>query len=308
MMSMSRSLLMTIALLACFPAMAAPLPPVDLDAFDASMKIAQLPNGVSLAYTERGPHDGIPVVMLHGFTNNARNWAPLIPYLDPRFHLILIDARGHGRSSRPECCYTRIDMAYDVKLLLDQLKIPAAHVIGHSMGSIVAQAFAETWPALTRKVVLIGSTGGSRPDCERGSKPTSPVSWMVPQLERLKDPIDPNGAFMNQWYGDAGSKLDDPDLLQRQRRDAAAIPVRVWLAVIRQGNMGAELQSALARFHAPALLIWGARDELMTEPVRCALREALPQARVHVFPDYGHNPFWDDAAAVAAQINPFLLQ
>jgi pimeloyl-ACP methyl ester carboxylesterase len=42
--------------------------------------------------------------------------------------------------------------------------------------------------------------------------------------------------------------------------------------------------------------------------VRCALREALPQARVHVFPDYGHNPFWDDPAAVAAQINPFLLQ
>lgn len=306
MMSTRRSLLMAISLLVCCPAMAAP-PPVDLDAFDASMKIAHLPNGVSLAYTERGPADGIPVVLLHGFTNDARNWAPLIPYLDPKFHLLLIDERGHGRSSRPECCYTRIDMAYDVKLLLDHLKIPAAHLIGHSMGSMVAQAFTETWPARTRKVVLIGSTGGSRPDCERQGKPASAVGWMVPQLEKLKDPIDPNGAFMNQWYGDAGSKLKDPDLLQRQRRDAAAIPVRVWLAVIQQGNMGADLQAALTRFHAPALLIWGARDELMPEPVRCALREALPKARVHIFPDYGHNPFWDDPAAVAAQINAFLL-
>lgn len=303
-----RYLLTAILMLVSIPAKAAPPRPVDLDAFDASMKGVPLPNGVSLAYTELGPRSGIPVVLLHGFTNNARNWSPLIPYLDPKFRLILIDARGHGRSSRPECCYTRIDMAYDVKLLLDHLKIPAAHIIGHSMGSIVAQAFAETWPALTRKVVLIGSTGGTRPSCVKSSLPASPVSWMVPQLEQLKNPIDPDGAFMNQWYGDAGSRLDDPDLLSRQRRDAAAIPVRVWLAVIQQGNMGAELQTALARFHAPALLIWGAKDELMPEPARCALREALPQARVHVFPGYGHNPFWDDPAEVAAQINPFLRQ
>ena len=290
------------------PTLANPPSPVDLDDFDAGMKVAKLDNGVSIAFNETGPRDGTPVVLLHGFTNNARNWAPLIPYLDPKFHLILVDARGHGRSSRPECCYTRIDMAYDVKLLLDRLKIPSANFIGHSMGSIVTQAFVETWPERTRKVVLIGSTGGSRPSCEAQGKAPSPVAWMVPMLQQLKDPIDPNGTFMNQWYGDAGSKLDDPDLLQRQRRDAAAIPVRVWLAVIQQGGIGLDLQAALTRFQAPALLIWGEKDTLMPEPVRCALREALPNARVHVFPDDGHNPFWDDPGGVAAQINSFLLQ
>ena len=44
----------------------------------------------------------------------------------------------------------------------------------------------------------------------------------------------------------------------------------------------------------------------MPEPGRCALREALPDAKVQVFPQYGHNPFWEDPAAVAALINPFL--
>jgi pimeloyl-ACP methyl ester carboxylesterase len=44
----------------------------------------------------------------------------------------------------------------------------------------------------------------------------------------------------------------------------------------------------------------------MNERARCALREALPNAQVHVFPNYGHNPQWEDPAAVAALINPFL--
>jgi pimeloyl-ACP methyl ester carboxylesterase len=277
--------------------------PIDLDAFDAGMKTARLPNGVTLAYTERGPHDGIPVVLIHGFTNNARNWTPLLPYLDPRFRLIIVDARGHGRSSRPECCYTRLDMAYDVKLLLDQLHVSSAHIVGHSMGSIITQMFAETWPERTRRVVLIGSSGGTRPGC---GVPGSPLSGMRETLLHMKDPIDPNSPFMNAWYGNAAAP--EPEVTRRQRRDAAAIPVRVWLAVIDQGFTGMDLQSGLQRLTAPALLMWGDKDTLITEPARCALREALPAAKVHVFPDYGHNPYWDDPAAVAAIVNPFLLQ
>jgi pimeloyl-ACP methyl ester carboxylesterase len=277
--------------------------PIDLDAFDAGMKTALLPNGVSLAYADRGPRDGIPVVLIHGFTNNARNWTPLLPYLDPRFRLIIVDARGHGRSSRPECCYTRLDMAYDVKLLLDQLHVPAAHIVGHSMGSIITQMFAENWPERTRRVVLIGSSGGSRASC---GAPTSPLGGMREALLHMKDPIDPNSAFMNGWYGNA--MAPEPEVTRRQRRDAAAIPVRVWLAVIDQGLTGMDLQSGLSRLNAPTLLMWGDKDTLITEPARCALREALPSAKVHVFPTYGHNPFWDDPAAVAAVLNPFLLE
>lgn len=289
-------------LIAPFGAPANP-PPVDLDAFDAGMKSAVLPNGITLAYADLGPRDGIPVVLIHGFTNNARNWAPLLPYLDPHLRLILVDARGHGRSSRPECCYTRLDMAYDVKLLLDHLHVESAHIVGHSMGSIITQMFAETWPQRTRNVVLIGSSGGSRPEC---GTPTSPLGGMREALLRMQDPIDPHSKFMNDWYGNANAP--EPDVTRRQRRDAAAIPVRVWLALIDQGFTGLDLQATLPRLTAPTLLIWGDKDALISEPARCALRKGLPTAKVHVFPDYGHNPYWDDPAAVAAVVNPFLLE
>lgn len=280
-------------------------PNLDLDAFEKSMQTARLANGMSIGYVDRGPRDGVPVVLIHGFTNNARSWTPLIPYLDPRFRLIVVDVRGHGISSKPECCYTRLDMAYDIKLLLDQLHINSAHIIGHSLGSIVSQMFAETWPERTRHVVLIGSTGGVRADCNGGDATLKPpLPGMRAELLKLKDPIDPDSPFMSAWYGNA--MAPDPDVVRRQRRDAAAIPVRVWLAILDQGVTGMDLQATLPRLMAPTLLIWGDKDTLMPEPVRCALREALPKARVHVFPTYGHNPAWDDPVAVAALINPFI--
>lgn len=71
-------------------------------------------------------------------------------------------------------------------------------------------------------------------------------------------------------------------------------------------NLGHSVGDNLPRPTSPTLLIWGDKDTLMAEPVRCALREVLPKARVHEFLTYGHNPAWDDPAAVAALINPFI--
>jgi pimeloyl-ACP methyl ester carboxylesterase len=126
-------------------------------------KTVALPDGVTLAYIDTGNPTGPPVVLIHGYTDNARDWVPMLPYLSKRFRLILVDIRGHGKSSKPECCYTRLDFAYDIKLLLDALSIRQADVVGHSLGSIIAQTFAEYWPERTDRVVLISSTGGRPP-------------------------------------------------------------------------------------------------------------------------------------------------
>ncbi len=90
----------------------------------------------------------------------------------------------------------------------------------------------------------------------------------------------------------------DADFIRRQRRDAAAIPLRVWLAVLDQGLVYSDLQSTLPRLTAPMLLIWGGKDPIMGEEARQTLRAALPQAQVKVFEGLGHNPFWEDPQGV----------
>ena len=286
---------------------AATAPPrleVDLDAFDASKRLIALPNGESLAYIDRGERSGPPVVLIHGYTDNARDWVPMLPYLSKRDRLILVDIRGHGRSSKPECCYTRIDFAYDIKLLLDALGVQRADIVGHSLGSIIAQTFAEYWPERTAHVVLISSTGGSPPD--RPKKP--PQFDFAAEIRKLKEPIEADSPFMIAWW-DSPTPVD-PDFIRRQRKDAAGIPLRVWLAVLDQAlpanNLYGDLQSTLPRLKAPTLLIWGSKDPIMEEDMRQSLRNALPNAKVKIFDGLGHNPFWEDPRGVAEVVNAFL--
>jgi pimeloyl-ACP methyl ester carboxylesterase len=285
-------------------AVSAPTSPVDLDAFDSSKRLAQLDNGEALAYIEMGNPTGTPVVLIHGYTDNARDWGPMLPFVSHDFRLILVDLRGHGKSGKPDCCYTRFDFAYDIVLLLDQLKIEKADIVGHSLGSIIGQTIAEFWPQRTDRVVLISSTGGIPPH----SRNKPPAFDYAAQIRQLKEPIEADSPFMIAWW-DSPTPVDS-DFIRRERIDSAAIPLRIWLAVLDQclaGNRYEELQGSLPRLRAPTLLIWGAKDPIMEEPARASLRRGLPQAQVQIFEGLGHNPFWEKPAALAQSINNFLI-
>jgi pimeloyl-ACP methyl ester carboxylesterase len=274
--------------------------PIDLNQFDTLKKSVALPDGETLAYVPLGNPAGQPVVLIHGYTDSARDWVPLVPYLAGSLRLILVDIRGHGRSGKPECCYTRFDFAYDIKLLLDALDVRQADIVGHSLGSIIAQTFAEYWPQRTRRVILISSTGGPK----AGAPPRKPAYDYAAQIRKLKEPIDPDSPFIIEWW--SSPTPVDEEFIRRQRRDAAAIPLRVWLAVLDQGTTDSDLQRTLPRLKAPTLLVWGSADPIMGAEVRQTLREALPGAQLQVLQGLGHNPFWEDPRRCADVINAFL--
>jgi pimeloyl-ACP methyl ester carboxylesterase len=297
------AVLIAIAALAVAPAWSAPdmrMTPQDLDRFDGAKRLASLSDGVTLAYLELGPRGAQPVVLIHGYTDSARDWAPIAPILARRFHLIIVDLRGHGASAKPDCCYTRFDFAYDIKLLLDALRLDRADVVGHSLGSLVAQTFAELWPASTRRLVLVSSTGTSFGE-EAGK---APPTWLA-DLDGLSDPLDPESTFMRDWWHVSMSV--NPDFFSRkQRRDAAAMPARVWRAIAEQSLSGVDLREMLPRIGAPTLLIWGGRDTLASPAGRAALRAGIAHARVRDFDSLGHDLFWENPPMIAAVIADFL--
>jgi pimeloyl-ACP methyl ester carboxylesterase len=287
---------------------------MDLDGLEKRRKTVHLPNGEGLSYAEYGDPSGPAIVLIHGYTDNARDWVPMLPFIPRRYHLILPDIRGHGDSGKPECCYGRLDFAYDIKLLMDALHVQKADIIGHSLGSIIAQTFAEYWPERTSRVVLISSTGGAPPSAtppggtQPGPSSQSAAADFVAQIDRLREPLDPDSPFMIAWW-DSPTPVD-PEFIRRQRQDAARIPLRVWRAVMDQGlrnnDLYADLQHDLPRLKAPTLLIWGSKDPIMVEAVRQTLRDALPMAQVKIFEGLGHNPFWENPAGVAGVITEFL--
>ena len=150
------------SLLAAFIAFClAPKPAVAADeVFDS--------NGVKICYVTAGK--GEPVVFLHGWMSDSSMWGPLDTNpATKEYQLIAVDLRGHGKSDKPhEPEKYGVEMAQDVVRLLDHLKLPKAHLIGYSMGAIVAGKVAATHPDRVLSVVYGGQapilTGPAKKD------------------------------------------------------------------------------------------------------------------------------------------------
>lgn len=266
---------------------------IDQASFAGRKVLTTLGNGQGLAYVDLGPRDAHPLLLIHGLSDNARSWSLMAPYLLPYFRLILPDLRGHGRSGAPECCYTRIDLAYDMKLLLDHLGLAAVAVVGHSLGSMVAYTLAARWPERVPRLVL-----------ESSSVRTGEQSgWLRDNVRRLEDPIDPDSPFMREWYGNAGAV--DPDFHDHMRREAAAMPARIWRAMLAD-VLGYDATVLLAAVATPTVILHGTMDPLMTEASQAPLRAALPHAAFRSFAAFGHNPHWEDPELIAGAIRGFL--
>jgi pimeloyl-ACP methyl ester carboxylesterase len=271
----------------------------ELARFDGAKQSKSLRSGVTLAYLELGPRGATPVVLIHGYTDSARDWAPIAPLLAKHFRLLIVDLRGHGASSKPECCYSRFDFAYDLKLLLGELEITRAAIVGHSLGSLVAQAFAELWPESTRRLILISSTGTSFGESSAGRLPP----WLE-DAERLQDPIEADSKFMKDWW-QISMAVNPGFFSQRQRQDAAAIPAAVWKSIADQ-SLIENVSGLLPRIKAPTLLLWGGHDALASASGRAALEHGIVGSQTKVFPSLGHDLIWEDPDSVANVLTLFL--
>ena len=107
-----------------------------------------------------------PIVLLHGLGTDRRIWLYQVPELCGRVPTILVDLRGHGRSSAPDGEWTIADMAHDVVRLLRHLGAERVHLLGLSMGGMVAQQFALDYPYATASLLLASTVSGIPADAQ----------------------------------------------------------------------------------------------------------------------------------------------
>jgi 3-oxoadipate enol-lactonase len=108
-----------------------------------------------------------PAVLIHGLGADRRLWLYQVPAFCSRVPTLLVDLRGHGRSSAPPGEWTVAEMARDVVRLLRTLGAEKAHLVGLSLGGMVAQQFALDYPYATASLVLADTMAGPRPGEEQ---------------------------------------------------------------------------------------------------------------------------------------------
>ena len=121
------------------------------------MPIAKV-NGINIAYTEKGR--GHALVLIMGLGANKESWLMNIPTLSKYYRVIAFDSRGVGATDRSGEFYTMGSMAEDTVGLLDALDIERAHIVGVSLGSMIAQEVAINFPQRVNKLILAATTPG----------------------------------------------------------------------------------------------------------------------------------------------------
>lgn len=110
-------------------------------------------NGIILNVYKGG--QGEPLLLIHGYTQSALMWSPVMKHLKEKFTIIVPDLRGAGLSDAPEDGYDKVTMAADMKKLLDYYHISKTRVVGHDIGLMVAYALAATYPEYVEKLVVM---------------------------------------------------------------------------------------------------------------------------------------------------------
>ena len=114
----------------------------------------RLSNNVRIPFIENGSPSGIPVILLHGFLGSWREYEPAVAHLPESIHALALTQRGHGEASHPKSGYRLQHFSADLAEFMQVKGIPSAIIVGHSMGSAVAQRFAIDYPDLTEALIL----------------------------------------------------------------------------------------------------------------------------------------------------------
>jgi pimeloyl-ACP methyl ester carboxylesterase len=223
-------------------------------------------NGLDIAYEVVGA--GPPLILLHGATSLGReDFAAQLPLLSKAFLVHLPDARGHG-GTRWDAAdgFTYEWLVDDVEAFADALGLSTFHLVGFSMGAMTALQFAVRAPDRVRTLIVIGITTEREPRASVGRRLMDPVRILandpklLAQLERRHDPVQGVGAWQR--------------LLPAIAADVAVQPLLT----------SAELHS----IDCPAMVVCGDRDPFVPVEAAAALARQLPDGRLFVAPECGH--------------------
>jgi non-heme chloroperoxidase len=254
----------------------------------------ELSTGVTLKYQEAGSPSGIPVVLLHGISDSMRSFDRVLAHLPDTIHAFALSQRGHGDSSHPEAGYGPADLASDVAAFLDAVALPRAVIVGHSMGSQVAQQVAVTAPARTHGLVLIGAFF---------VVPGHPV-WT--ELDRaaaeLADPVDRE--FVLEFQKSTLAQRVPDEFLDLVVQESLKLPARVWRAITREFLSARALE--LGAIRTDTLVFWGDLDAYCSRSEQDALIAGIPQVRLLTYAGAGHALHWEEPARLAADLAAFV--
>jgi pimeloyl-ACP methyl ester carboxylesterase len=244
------------------------------------MPYAYASDGARIHYEIHG--SGEPVLLVMGLGSNAYGWQRTIPWLSERYEAIAFDNRGTGRSDVPAGAYSIEQMAEDAAAVLAAVGRDAAHVVGASLGGMIAQRFALAHPERLKSLVLVCTTPGG-PHAARASDEV--MTALVQGGE------DPSTVYRrNAWflYGEE-TRNQHPERIEQDLEYRAKIPTKPtgYLGQL-QAAMHHNVWDGLPSIAAPTLVVHGDADLLVPTANGRLIADRIAGAELVLITGAGH--------------------
>ena len=269
------------------------------------MTRARTADGVELHYEVSGR--GFPVLFVHEFAGDHRSWAPQVAHFARSHRCITYSARGYPPSDVPPdlSAYSQAIAVEDAVAVLDAAGIPAAHVVGLSMGGFATLHLALNHPDRVRSAVVAGVGYGSQPEKqEQFRKESNAIADAFESLGSAKvaesyavGPARVQLQVKNPTaWGEFAAALAEHDPI------GAALTMRGVQAT--RPSLYA-LQEELGAIGTPVLILTGDEDEGSLEP-SLMLKRTIPMSGLAILPRTGHTANLEDPHAFNAEVERFL--
>ena len=250
-------------------------------------------DGNTMHYVSYG--EGPPVVFVHGLGGSSNVFHGVMQAMKQHHHCVALDLRGHGRS-QGRGKFTIEGWAKDVQRLMRHLELPAVTLVGHSLGTLVAQYLAQTSPEAVDQLILIGGISYFQPptlDAYRDRATLVESEGMDVLVDPwLEGAVSPQSHAMHSGMVGLLREMflrNEPQNYAKSCRALAEAPR------IRRDEIG-----------QPTLIVTGAHDRSTPLAMSEELTSSIPVSRVKVLPDVGHWSPLEAPGAVAATLLEFL--
>jgi pimeloyl-ACP methyl ester carboxylesterase len=270
-------------------------------------------NGLRFHYRDWGSPQALPLVLLHGFTSNARHWDTLAQAMAERYRVVALDQRGHGETDwAPDGDYMAHRVNEDFRAFVEALGLERFDAVGFSFGGQVAYTYAAEHPDRVGRLVLV----------ECGTPPTTPAFRAhMRALQSIQAVFDDPDEAVSAFKAARFAPYAPEDELQHWvRTGLKQQPDGRWTWRLdpvfrvpspdrpRLVQPAAVASSLLPRVTCPTLLVRGAETVAFLLEIAEQMAAAMPNARVVSIPRAGHWTTLDNPTGFVQVVRDFLTK
>lgn len=240
---------------------------------------------IDIYYEIHGPPDGPPLVLIGGWASYRWIWFRQVPTFKEKYKCIVFDNRGAGKTSKPDIQYTMEMFAADTVGLMDALGIQSAHILGISMGGLIAQQVAISYPEKVRSLILVSTHFGgpnSIPMDDRNmalliALPTETISKEQAREMRYR------ATFSEQFL------RENRDVIEHIDEWAEKLPTPLFAQVHQSLAVGAfNAEEKVKNITASTLIIHGDSDRAVPTKNGELLAKIIPISRLSLIKGGSH--------------------